>query len=328
MHLPPSLLALLFPLLLPSLSTAAEIKPSNKPCTLHSPSTGSFFDLRPLQVMPSKSSSTSKDSEPESWHARGHDYHANFTINFCGPVVENLQDVAGIPESKWRNVSAFYRTEKDEVFSIGQARAEPMFRGRKLLLNYTNGSPCPDLDNHGRPHFLRPRKILDDDDDDKNDDDDGDDDDNKPVKKPSSPPSNKKPPLRHKTTILSFLCDRDPTLTNHPQISFIGTPDACSYFFEVRSRHACPGVSASNEAGSLGPGGVFGIILAITLLAYLVGGCAYQRTVMHQRGWRQCPNYTVWAGIASFIGVSQLLNTSMAKARGIGAVKLPTSRMD
>ena len=42
----------------------------------------------------------------------------------------------------------------------------------------------------------------------------------------------------------------------------------------------------------------------IAAAVYVIGGVAYQRTVMHQRGWRQLPNYSIWAGIASFIKVS------------------------
>lgn len=40
---------------------------------------------------------------------------------------------------------------------------------------------------------------------------------------------------------------------------------------------------------------------AIAFLVYLIGGIAYQRAVMHQRGWRQLPNYGVWAGFFGFI---------------------------
>lgn len=41
----------------------------------------------------------------------------------------------------------------------------------------------------------------------------------------------------------------------------------------------------------------------ITAAVYLIGGIAYQRTVMHQRGWRQIPNYAMWAGIGNFLYV-------------------------
>lgn len=36
----------------------------------------------------------------------------------------------------------------------------------------------------------------------------------------------------------------------------------------------------------------------------------YQRTVMHARGWRQVPNYFVWAGMLAFVWVriSPILN--------------------
>lgn len=41
----------------------------------------------------------------------------------------------------------------------------------------------------------------------------------------------------------------------------------------------------------------------IAIAVYVVGGCVYQRNVMHQRGWRQLPNYAIWAGIGSFVKV-------------------------
>lgn len=41
----------------------------------------------------------------------------------------------------------------------------------------------------------------------------------------------------------------------------------------------------------------------IAVAVYVVGGCVYQRNVMHQRGWRQLPNYAIWAGVGSFVKV-------------------------
>jgi cation-dependent mannose-6-phosphate receptor len=294
MHLPPSLLALISLVLIPYRAFAASDspKPTNKPCTLHSPSTGSFYDLRPLQILPGT-------ARNDSWHAKGYDYGANFTLNFCGPVIEQLQDVNDVSEHSWRNVSAFYRTADDEVYSIGQQSADPIFRGKKLVLNYTSGSLCPELDDDGAPKLAAKGFLY------------GyeDDDETSPSTEPStrlfSTPSKS---TRRKSTLLSFQCDRDPLLTDHPQVSFIGSPDHCTYFFEVRSRYACGGAISSGESGSLGPGGVFGVILAITVLVYLIGGCVYQRSVMHQRGWRQCPNYAVWAGLFGFVGVSHIHN--------------------
>lgn len=63
---------------------------------------------------------------------------------------------------------------------------------------------------------------------------------------------------RTKSTIMSFLCDRDP-MAPPATVSFVGTMDSCTYFFEVRSPAACGGVAAAPGAG-LGPAGVFGVM--------------------------------------------------------------------
>ena len=46
------------------------------------------------------------------------------------------------------------------------------------------------------------------------------------------------------------------------------------------------------------------IIGGIAILVYFLGGVFYQRNVAHARGWRQLPNYSMWAGIGNFIKVS------------------------
>jgi cation-dependent mannose-6-phosphate receptor len=132
---------------------------------------------------------------------------------------------------------------------------------------------------------LGKREIIGDDDDDKDDDD-------KPKKKPSSRE-------RRKTTVISLLCEKDALAKT--SVSFVAAVDDCVYFFEGRSPYACGGVEA--EAQALSPSGVFGVIILIAVLVYLVGGIIYQRSVMHQRGWRQLPNYAMWAGIWGFIRV-------------------------
>ena len=142
-----------------------------------------------------------------------------------------------------------------------------MFRGRKLVLNYTDGSPCPAPSDE--PKLFR-RKIVDGDggdEDDKEggDKDDKDKDDNEDKDKDkdkddedSDNGDDKKPSEggRRKSTIMSFLCDRDLVT---PAFSFVGTLDSCTYFFEVRTSAACGGVAASSDGG-LSPGGVFGIM--------------------------------------------------------------------
>jgi cation-dependent mannose-6-phosphate receptor len=166
--------------------------------------------------------------------------------------------------------------------------SEPIFRGRKLILNYTGGSLCPSKSaKRSLPSSLSPREIID-------GDDDKDDD-----KKKGDSDKKKKSDERRKTTVISLLCDNDPLAKT--SISFVAAIDDCAYFFEGRSPFACGGVHQETQA--LGPGGVFGVIAMIAVLVYFVGGCVYQRTVMHQRGWRQLPNYAMWAGIWRFFSV-------------------------
>ncbi|KAL4810698.1 mannose-6-phosphate receptor binding domain-containing protein [Aspergillus unguis] len=235
------------------------------PCVARSSTTGLYYDLNSLTVPPLPADeSARKHVRDESWHAKGYDYNANFTLNICGPVIENLTDVVGVDEKNWGNISAYY--ERDgKIYSIGQQASDPFFRGRKLVMNYTDGSPCDGEYDGASSH--------------------------------------------NKSTILSFLCDRD-VVTTTPLISFVGTMDQCTYYFEVRSSAACGGYGHDSTGQGLSPGGVFGIIALIAIAAYLVGGCAYQRTVMHQRGWRQCPNYSIWAGIVDFLKDMAMISIS------------------
>ncbi|KAF2016408.1 mannose 6-phosphate receptor domain-containing protein [Aaosphaeria arxii CBS 175.79] len=297
-----------------TLSRAAEPK-QWKPCTIVSPTTERFFDLNPLRRTLPEEGKKKKEGEEGSWHARGHDYGANFTINFCGPVVEELSDVEDLAKSKWQNVSAFYE-KGDRAYAIGLENDELVFRGRKLILNYTGGSLCPSSKSKREPGpiDLASRAIIGDDDPDDKDKDNEDED--APKKKPVYDG-------RRKSTVISLLCEKDPLAKT--AISFVAAVDDCVYFFEGRSPYACGGVHVEEQA--LGPSGVFGVIALIAVLVYFVGGCVYQRTVMHQRGWRQLPNYHMWAGIWGFLRDMMIILTSscarcLPSRRGYSRVSL------
>lgn len=88
------------------------------PCTVTSPHSGNFFDLRPLTRAPGKTPSHT------DWLAKGLDYNSNFTINICAPVLADTSGVEGIQGEARKNVSAFY--DKDgERYSIGFAFTLP-----------------------------------------------------------------------------------------------------------------------------------------------------------------------------------------------------------
>lgn len=103
---------------LPVLGASSDDK-KPLPCTIRSPTSGAFFDLNPIHIqLPPDGKKASKDARTESWTARGYDYGANFTLNFCGPVIEDIKDVVGVDESHWSNISAFYKLD-GKTYSIG-----------------------------------------------------------------------------------------------------------------------------------------------------------------------------------------------------------------
>ncbi|OKL60633.1 hypothetical protein UA08_04168 [Talaromyces atroroseus] len=280
----------LFFLHLSHIVEAASDTPAHRPCSVQSPTTGAFFDLNSISLSPPElkdGRKVHKTDRDESWEARGHDYGANFTMNICAPVIETVVDVVGVEKARWQNVSAYYE-HKGKIYSLGEQNPEPIFRGKRLVLNYTNGSPCTSSGNPLLGSSLHA-------------DDDFTAEHGYSSSKPSysATAAGDSQTTKRKSAIMSFLCDREaPAAT--PAVSFVGTMDSCTYFFEVRSLVACGGVAAVPEGG-LGPAGVFGVIALIAVFVYLLGGCAYQRTVMHQRGWRQCPNFSLWSDLVGFV---------------------------
>ncbi|KAL8682319.1 MAG: hypothetical protein Q9186_001595 [Xanthomendoza sp. 1 TL-2023] len=291
-----SVLALLSP------SLAADSKPL-LPCTIYQPTTNAYYDISPIGVQPLiDHKKAHKDDRTESWHARGYDIGTNFTLNFCAPVIETIEEAVGIKADLLKNISAFYEW-KGKKYSIGQVSTELVFRGRELSLNYTNGSPCDSPSTHDRRKLKHDDDKDDDEDDDKKKDDkkkdDDDDNDDKKSHKGKSSKDDEDDHVRRKSTLISLACDQNLPL-GKAHVSFIGTsPDQCTYFFRAKTMAACGGVK--EPPTGLGAGGVFFVIFLIFLAVYLLGGIAYQRTVQHQRGWRQLPNYNVWASIFSVI---------------------------
>lgn len=89
------------------------------PCVARSPTTGLYYDLNSLTVpLPPSDEKSRKYAREESWHVKGYDYGANFTLNICGPVIEEVTDVVGVEENMWQNVSAYYQKD-DKTYSIG-----------------------------------------------------------------------------------------------------------------------------------------------------------------------------------------------------------------
>lgn len=115
------------------------------------------------------------------------------------------------------------KTSEDRTFSLGKLSTAPYFRGRNLLLEYTDGSPC--LNPDGTETKLRMSSLI------------------------------------------SLKCDHD-LAASHASISFLGSPDNCTFLFEARTLHACP---ATNQEQSMAPIPIFLIFVIITVGVYTVG---------------------------------------------------------
>lgn len=131
-----------------------------------------------------------------------------------------------------------------------QQNSQLVVRGRKLVLNYTHGSPC-DIGREKR--FLKGYDIpsLQVKSEDNMDKDEADR--RKKLSKGDA--------LRHKSSIISFLCEKEPMSPkgSKASVAFVGVSyDECTYFFEVRSHAACAGIETAQQ--QLGPGGVFGVM--------------------------------------------------------------------
>ncbi|RMJ06875.1 hypothetical protein CDV36_013533 [Fusarium kuroshium] len=310
-----------------SIASVVSAEPEELPSTTtHAPActatshtgSGGFYDLRPdMAVMADEN--TKKSAVTKDYFSKGYDYGRNFTLNICGAVVDPVHDVVGVDSGLWQNVSAYYMS-RGEIISIGSESMNLQSRGRKLVLQYTGGSPCGE-DAEPTNVFGRRSDFS------YNDEDAT----YTPVPEASQEP---KPvdTRRRKSTTISFHCDRDPGSTS-ASVSFVGTdPEECAYFFEVRSSHACAHAEP-HKPGSVGPGSIFGLIVLIAVLVYFLGGIFYNRTVAHARGWRQLPNYSLWAGIWSFICdlFLRLLTACIrriAPRRGYSRVSSSPSRRD
>lgn len=75
-----------------------------------------------------------------------------------------------------------------------------------------------------------------------------------------------------KSTILTFTCDRE--MMAKAAISYVGSSNDCSYYFEVRSHHACPTAAKSDNLAVIW---IFLLILLAALFVYFSGGILYKQ---------------------------------------------------
>lgn len=77
-------------------------------------------------------------------------------------------------------------------------------------------------------------------------------------------------PLR-KSSIITFTCDRE--MLAKASIQFVAEANDCTYFFEVRSHHACPTAQKANNMAAIW---IFLLIVFAAFSVYFSGGLLYK----------------------------------------------------
>lgn len=95
-------------------STSEEVPDDAPDCTANTHA--GYFDLRPDMAVPPEDAG--KMAVTADYRANGWDMGYNFTMNICGGLVKPVEDVRGVDEELWRNVSAYY-TYDGSLYSIG-----------------------------------------------------------------------------------------------------------------------------------------------------------------------------------------------------------------
>ena len=126
-------------------------------CTVTSHISGNFFDLRPLVKLHPGSgldwtlkSGTSGNlgTSDETEYPK-----ANFSLNICAPLLNPV-----ISGSTGDAIAASVKYADGTVKSLGICSPYPHLRGRNLLLEYTDGSPC--LNPDGSPTKLLMSALI------------------------------------------------------------------------------------------------------------------------------------------------------------------------
>lgn len=299
-------------------STTSKATAVATPCVATSTS-GAFYDLRDDIASPMKEGEKERAHKgpiEDYTYAKPHDWPYNFTMNICAPAVKTVKDVVGVEKAQWKNISAYYEAG-GKTYSLGQSNTTLVPRGSQLVLRYSGGSPCALHKSKDKRQLHSGASYK--------------DSDHETETPKVSDSAKDEGPVRRKSAIISFRCDREIGSTQ-ARLSFIeADEDECTYFFSMLSQHACA-KTEPHKPGSVGPGSVFGIIFFVAVAVYLLGGVFYQRTVAHARGWRQLPNYSLWSGIGGFIQDFFVIMTSscarfLPGRRGYGRLSVsPTGR--
>lgn len=87
-----------------------------------------------------------------------------------------------------------------------------------------------------------------------------------------------------KSTILTFTCDRE--MSAKATVSYVGSANDCTFFFEVKSHHACP---TAAKANNMAAAWIFLFIFLAALGVYFSGGLLYKHMKASRKDNRGLP---------------------------------------
>ncbi|KAG0379837.1 Cation-independent mannose-6-phosphate receptor CI-MPR [Mortierella sp. AD032] len=122
-----------------ALTTRTVAAADDLDCTVTHPSTGKFYDLRPL---------IRKDNDEDWKPDSGKDASMEFRLNVCQRVQLkelDLKDPEGV--ASWG--------KKNKGTSLGTLSKTPKFRGDSLLLEYEGGDECLNADNYKKSTLIQ-----------------------------------------------------------------------------------------------------------------------------------------------------------------------------
>lgn len=146
----------------PNSGTTRHVKGRSEPLHQHKSSGRRKGKGRKLSILEEKD--TKDDGPPTSYHSRGYDYPANFTMNFCGPVVEEEPTEDGyrplvggskLSNMRWEDVSAYY-VRDNLTFSLGYEYSPWTwhYRPEAIKVLQIANEPQP---SEFKPHVARPQ---------------------------------------------------------------------------------------------------------------------------------------------------------------------------
>lgn len=126
----------------PEMAKKLKLEPDHEldSCTVSSVARG-FMDLRPL-------SSLGNEGKAQPWVVKAHEDMRNYSIGVCSSPVRksHLSSILFADNVNGSEVGAYFIDPKtQEYILMGQLNDKPVMKGRKIILNYENGSFCRNI---------------------------------------------------------------------------------------------------------------------------------------------------------------------------------------